>query len=381
MKALRIPVLALSLLLGALSVAAPPDTDVTPEQLEDLRERIGAIDKWLAEAEEDRSALERQLSATERRIGQLTRERRALRRQIEQQQQRLQQLEQEAARLSDTLERQRDSLRQQIRAAWMEGDTPALKVLLNEADPSRIARTLTYYEYLSRNTVERLEAFRRSLAALKQTQAEAQATRTHLAESEQDLARRQQQLSATRQSRERTLAALEADIRSRRNQRDELEADRKRLEALLEEVQRAIADIPAPNESQPFASLRNRLPWPVQGKVISGFGDRYADGKLRRTGLLIRTAEDAPVKAIHYGRVVFANWLRGFGLITIIDHGDGYMTLYGHSSSLFTSPGDWVEAGETIALAGRTGGTEEPVLYFEVRHNGKPDNPRRWLAR
>ncbi|MBE02565.1 peptidoglycan DD-metalloendopeptidase family protein [uncultured Marinobacter sp.] len=381
MKALRIPVLALSLLLGALSVAAPPDTDVTPEQLEDLRERIGAIDKWLAEAEEDRSALERQLSATERRIGQLTRERRALRLQIEQQQQRLQQLEQEAARLSDTLERQRDSLRQQIRAAWMEGDTPALKVLLNEADPSRIARTLTYYEYLSRNTVERLEAFRRSLAALKQTQAEAQATRTHLAESEQDLARRQQQLSATRQSRERTLAALEADIRSRRNQRDELEADRKRLEALLEEVQRAIADIPAPNESQPFASLRNRLPWPVQGKVISGFGDRYADGKLRRTGLLIRTAEDAPVKAIHYGRVVFANWLRGFGLITIIDHGDGYMTLYGHSSSLFTSPGDWVEAGETIALAGRTGGTEEPVLYFEVRHNGKPDNPRRWLAR
>lgn len=381
MKALRIPVLALSLLLGALSVAAPPDTDVTPEQLEDLRERIGAIDKWLAEAEEDRSALERQLSATERRIGQLTRERRALRRQIEQQQQRLQQLEQEAARLSDTLERQRNSLRQQIRAAWMEGDAPALKVLLNEADPSRIARTLTYYEYLSRNTVERLEAFRRSLAALKQTQAEAQATRTHLAESEQDLARRQQQLSATRQSRERTLAALEADIRSRRNQRDELEADRKRLEALLEEVQRAIADIPAPNESQPFASLRNRLPWPVQGKVISGFGDRYADGKLRRTGLLIRTAEDAPVKAIHYGRVVFANWLRGFGLITIIDHGDGYMTLYGHSSSLFTSPGDWVEAGETIALAGRTGGTEEPVLYFEVRHNGKPDNPRRWLAR
>ena len=153
------------------------------------------------------------------------------------------------------------------------------------------------------------------------------------------------------------------------------------MEALLEEVQRAIADIPAPNESQPFASLRNRLPWPVQGKVISGFGDRYADGKLRRTGLLIRTAEDAPVKAIHYGRVVFANWLRGFGLITIIDHGDGYMTLYGHSSSLFTSPGDWVEAGETIALAGRTGGTEEPVLYFEVRHNGKPDNPRRWLAR
>ncbi|MGF2733975.1 murein hydrolase activator EnvC family protein [Marinobacter sp. DUT-1] len=379
MKPLLALALALSLGLGAVPVQAQQQ-EVTPAQIEDLKERIEDIDEWLADAEEDRSELEQQLAATERRIGELTRERRSLREKAEQQQRQLQELEQQEASLKETLGRQRESLKQQIRSAWMEGDAPAVKVLLNEIDPDQMARTMTYYEYLSRNTVERLEAFQRSLRELRQTQARVAVTRAELTDTEATLSKRQQELSASRKERERTLAALKTEIQSRRSERDELEADRKRLEKLLEEVQQAIASIPAPNESQPFRSLKNKLPWPVKGKVISNYGDRYADGKLRRNGLLISTSEEAQVKAIHYGRVVFANWLRGFGLITIIDHGDGYMTLYGHSSSLFTSPGDWVAAGETIAVAGQTGGTDAPALYFEVRHNGKPDNPQRWLA-
>ncbi len=370
--------LALTLLLSAAPVLA--QGEVTPAQIEALKEQIEDIDDWLADAEDDRSDLEQQLTATERRISRLTRERRDLRQQGAKQQQRLEALEREARSLNHTLERQRESLKRQIRAAWMEGDASALKVLLNEIDPDQVARTMTYYEYLSQDTVKRLEAFRRSLEELQATRTRVQATRAELARTEADVAQRQQALSASRQQREQTLAALKADIQNRRSERQELEADRKRLETLLEEVQQAIASIPSPNESQPFGSLRDRLPWPVRGKVVSGFGDRYADGKLQRNGLLINTTEEAEVKAIHFGRVVFANWLRGFGLITIIDHGDGYMTLYGHSSSLFTSPGDWVAAGEAIALAGRTGGTSDPALYFEVRHNGKPDNPRRWLA-
>ncbi|MBW7471042.1 murein hydrolase activator EnvC family protein [Marinobacter sp. F4218] len=370
--------LALALLLGAAPAYA--DNEVTPAQIEDLKERIEDIDDWLADAEEDRSTLEQQLASTERKISRLTRERRSLRQQAAQQQQRLRALKDEEQSLTRTLDRQRESLKRQIRAAWMEGDAPAVKVLLNEIDPDRIARTMTYYEYLSRDTVDRLEAFRKSLQELKETRANVEATRVELARTETDVTQRQEELARSRKAREETLAALTADIRNRQSEREDLESDRKRLEKLLKEVQQAIASIPSPNESQPFVSLRDKLPWPVQGKVQSGFGDRYADGKLRRNGLLISTDEDAEIRAIHYGRVVFANRLRGFGLITIIDHGDGYMTLYGHSSSLFTSPGDWVAAGEPIALAGRTGGTESPALYFEVRHNGKPDNPRRWLA-
>ncbi|MCK2148730.1 murein hydrolase activator EnvC family protein [Marinobacter alexandrii] len=369
-------------MLALLLLAAPAlaQSEVTPEQIEDLKERIEDIDDWLADAEEDRSELEQQLAASERKIGRLTRERRSLRERAAEQQQRLKELEQQQRELTRTLDSQRESLKRQIRAAWMEGDTPAIKVLLNEINPDRVARTMTYYEYLSRDTVQRLEAFHKSLLALKETRASVQATRTELAQTEADVAKRQDQLSQSRQQRQQTLAALNADIKNRRSEREELESDRKRLEKLLQEVQQAIADIPTPNESEPFQTLRKKLPWPVRGKVISGYGERYADGKLQRSGLLINTGDEAEIKAIHYGRVVFANWLRGFGLITIIDHGDGYMTLYGHSSSLFTSPGDWVAAGEPIALAGRTGGTDHPALYFEVRHNGKTTNPRRWLA-
>lgn len=370
--------LALALLAAATPALA--EQQVTPGQIKALKEEIADIDDWLADAEEDRSSLERQLAGLEQEIGRLTRERRELREQAREQQQRLTELGEEEAELTRTLESQRDSLKKQIRAAWMEGDAPAVKVLLNEINPDKIARTMTYYEYLSRDTVERLEAFAANLRQLKETQRQVSAGRVRLAELEQNVADRQQQLNNSKSEREQTLAALKADISDRRNERQELEADRKRLEKLLKEVEEAIANIPTPNESDPFGSLRNKLPWPAEGKVVNSFGESYASGKLRYNGLLINTKEEGDIKAVHYGRVVFANWLRGFGLMTILDHGDGYMTLYGHSSSLYTSPGDWVEAGEAIAQAGRTGGTDDPAVYFEVRHNGKPDNPRRWLG-
>ncbi|HLV78414.1 MAG TPA: peptidoglycan DD-metalloendopeptidase family protein [Marinobacter sp.] len=371
--------LALALVLGAAPVYA--QDNVTPEQVKALKDRIAGIDRWLRDAENDRSSLEKQLAATERRISDLTRERRGLRQQSERQQQRLNELRRQESELAVTLESQRESLKNQIRAAWMEGESPALKILLNEVEPDRVTRTLTYYEYLSKDTVERLQAFQNSLRELQQARAAVQASRVELARTQADLEQRQEQLAATHSQREQTLAALKADIRTRRSERDDLDADRKRLEQLLEEVQQAIASIPSPNESQPFQSLRNKLPWPAKGRVISSYGAAYAEGKLRRSGLIMNTSENAEVTAVHYGRVVFANWLRGFGLMTIIDHGDGYMTLYGHSSSLFTEPGDWVAAGETIAVAGRTGGTEDPAVYFEIRQNGKPVNPGSWLAR
>ncbi|MBO6851938.1 MAG: peptidoglycan DD-metalloendopeptidase family protein [Marinobacter sp.] len=371
--------LTAALFCSALSAVA--EEEVTPGQIRALKEQIADIDQWLAKAEKNRSSLERQLTDLERDIGRLTRERRELRQQTKEQQQRLKDLETQETDLTRTLASQRESLKKQIRAAWMEGDAPAVKVLLNEIDPDKIARTMTYYEYLSRDTVQRLEVFNENLRQLRETRQDVQATRVRLGKLEKDVKQRQQELTANKSKRQQTLAALNSEISDRKGERQELEADRERLEQLLREVEEAIASIPSPNESKPFKSLRNKLPWPAKGKVFSNFGDRYADGKLRRNGLMMNTAEDADIRAIHYGRVVFANWLRGFGLMTIVDHGDGYMTLYGHSSSLFTSPGDWVDAGEAIAAAGRTGGTEDPALYFEIRHNGKPVNPRGWLGK
>jgi septal ring factor EnvC (AmiA/AmiB activator) len=375
---MRYLLLSLVLLFSAAPVLA--EQQVTPGQIKALQEEIADIDEWLSDAEEDRSSLERQLTDLEVQIGRLTRERRELRQQASRQQQKLTELDQQETELVRILDSQREGLKRQIRAAWMEGDTPAVKVLLNEIDPDKIARTMTYYEYLSRDTVEQLEAFSRNLKQLKTTRQEVKSGRLRLAKLEEDVADRQQKLAASKSQRQQTLTSLNADIKGRLNERKQLEADRQRLESLLREVEQAIADIPSPNESAPFRSLQNKLPWPAGGTVASAFGDRYADGKLRYSGMLINTSEEAEIKAVHYGRVVFANWLRGFGLITILDHGDGYMTLYGHSSSLFTSPGDWINAGEAIAQAGRTGGTDNPAVYFEIRQNGEPVNPGRWLG-
>jgi len=375
---MRYLLLSLVLLFSAAPVLA--EQQVTPGQIKALQEEIADIDEWLSDAEEDRSSLERQLTDLEVQIGRLTRERRELRQQASRQQQKLTELDQQETELVRILDSQREGLKRQIRAAWMEGDTPAVKVLLNEIDPDKIARTMTYYEYLSRDTVEQLEAFSRNLKQLKTTRQEVKSGRLRLAKLEEDVADRQQKLAASKSQRQQTLTSLNADIKGRLNERKQLEADRQRLESLLREVEQAIADIPSPNESAPFRSLQNKLPWPAGGTVASAFGDRYADGKLRYSGMLINTSEEAEIKAVHYGRVVFANWLRGFGLITILDHGDGYMTLYGHSSSLFTSPGDWINAGEAIAQAARTGGTDNPAVYFEIRQNGEPVNPGRWLG-
>ncbi len=371
-------------LLALLLVAAAPamaEPQATPAQLEALKREISQIDQWLRQAEKDRSSLERELVTTEQAINRLIRERRELNARVQEQSRQLAVLKEREAELTASLDRQRDSLRQQIRQAWMAGDTPAVKVLLNEVDPQRVARTMTYYEYLSKDAIARLESFNTTLNQLQQTRQEALATQGRLNRLEQEVAGRQAELQERRQQRQQTLAALEARIDDRQSERASLNADRARLEKLLREVEEAIASIPAPNESRPFKALRAELPWPARGKVTRRFGDSLAQGKLRHNGLLIRTAEESEVQAVHYGRVVFANWLRGFGLMTIIDHGDGYMSLYGNNSSLLASPGDWVAAGETIALAGQSGGGDETGVYFEIRHRGKPQNPQSWLVR
>lgn len=376
--ALRLALAAFLLILGPW---VHGQDQVTPAQVEALKEQIADIDEWLADAEDDRSELEQTLANTEREISRLTRERRELQEQRQQQTRELQQLESQEQALDQSLRQQRAALKQQLRGAWMEGKAPAIKVLLNEADPEEIARTMTYYEYLSGDNLRRLETFNETLNDLKATRQQKLQAQAEVIRLEKQVGERQQSLQQQKANREQTLAALKQDISERRDERVTLEADRERLEKLLQEVEEAIASIPSPTETQPFTNRRGQLAWPAQGRLVAAFGGSMAQGHLRRNGILLNTGEEAEVRSVHYGRVVFSNWLRGFGMLTIVDHGEGYMTLYGHSSSLLTSPGDWVRAGETIALAGRTGGTQDPAVYFELRHNGKPQNPMRWLER
>ncbi|UZD66603.1 murein hydrolase activator EnvC family protein [Marinobacter sp. AN1] len=374
-------IVRLALFAFLLTGTAQAQEQVTPAQVKALKEEIEEINEWLSEAEEDRSELEQTLARTEKEISRLTRERRELQDRRRQQARELEALEQQEKDLDQNLQEQRSALKQQLRGAWMEGQAPAIKVLLNEANPQEIARTMTYYEYLSGDNLQRLETFNNTLAELETTRQRKLEAQAEVVRLEKEAEQRHQALQARKATREKTLASLEQDIAARQNQRSSLEADRERLEKLLKEVEEAIANIPSPTETEPFSKRRGGLAWPAEGRLVAAFGGSMAQGHLRRNGILVNTEEEAEIKAVHYGRVVFSNWLRGFGMMTIIDHGEGYMTLYGHSSSLLTSPGDWVRAGETIALAGRTGGTTDPAVYFELRHNGKPQNPTGWLKR
>ncbi len=379
----RLALFALLALLIPLVASndARAQEQVTPAQVEALKKEIARIDKWLSSAEKDRSKLEQTLARTDREISRLTRERRELQAQRQQQAEELKQIQVRETELEQSLRQQRTALKHQLRNAWMEGQAPALKILLNEANPQDIARTMTYYEYLSGDNLERLDTFHQTLSELQTTRQRKLESQAEIVRLEEAVSERQQALETEKAARKKTLASLEKEIAGRRSERSGLEADQQRLEKLLKEVEAALADIRAPADSGPISKRRGQLEWPAEGRLAAAFGGAMAQGHLRRNGILVNTAEEAEVKAVHYGRVVFANWLRGFGMMTIIDHGGGYMTLSGHSSSLLTSPGDWVQAGETIALAGRTGGTNDPAVYFELRHNGKPQNPASWLKR
>ncbi|MEM9621863.1 MAG: peptidoglycan DD-metalloendopeptidase family protein, partial [Pseudomonadota bacterium] len=187
----------------------------------------------------------------------------------------------------------------------------------------------------------------------------------------------QKALTSQRQSRAQVINQLDAETESKSDEYKRLESDRDRLEQLLAELRRRANAL----DGSAFVAAKGTLPMPSQGSVRHAFGSRRADGRLRWHGVDINAPQGTAVNAVFRGRVIFSDWLRGFGLLTILDHGSGYMTLYGHADSLTKKEGDWVESGEMIARAGNSGGRSETGVYFEVRHKGKPQDPINWINR
>ncbi|RMG35548.1 MAG: hypothetical protein D6720_06945 [Gammaproteobacteria bacterium] len=261
------------------------------------------------------------------------------------------------------------------------GRQERLRLVLDQDDPGEISRLLTYYDYLNRERVRRVSDIRRRLQALRQTQKALEQEQARLAALEQAQRERKRALEAEQLTRRRLVAKLAAEIEGQGARLTRLQRNEQQLQLLLRNLQDALADIPAETVQQtPFPKMRGKLPWPVKGVIRKAFGDPKI-GQLRWDGVMIAAPEGREVRAVHAGRVAFADWLRGFGLLLIVDHGDGYMTLYGHNQSLFKEPGDWVQKGETIATVGDTGGRRETGIYFAIRRNGKPVDPLRWCRR
>ena len=216
---------------------------------------------------------------------------------------------------------------------------------------------------------------------LNQTQTELLKQKTKIAENKEQLQNSKRKLQNESKKRKQVLSSLEQNIRTKSGELEKLKADQKRLEKLLVEVEQAIANLPLPADSTPFKQQKSKLRWPGRGKVIQRFRSRIAQGKLKSQGIRIALKDDAPVHAVHYGQVIFSDWLRGFGLLIILDHGHGYMSLYGNNKSLVKDVGEWVHSGDTIAYSGNSGGLSTSSLYFEIRRKGTPQNPLKWLTR
>lgn len=383
------PVVLFPLLLTLGLVGAGPGLAGTPpaspeqraRQLEQLRQHITTLQARIRQTRGQQSRLGRELEQSEQQIGRLARRLRVLGGRLARKNRRLEELRRQEGEQQEALERERELLAKQVRAAYVMGRQEQLKILLNQQDPAVVSRMLAYYDYLNRERARRMRVIRERLRELAATRAQIREEQRRLARLRDEQARQKLALEQQQKKRHGVLQALAREIRSQDERLARLRKNEKQLRELLRGLREALADIPAgAGQQQPFAGTRGRLPWPVRGVIRHAFGESKI-GKLRWDGVMIAAPEGREVRAVHAGRVAFADWLRGFGLLLIIDHGDGYMTLYGHNQSLFKEAGDWVEAGEPVAAVGSTGGRKEAGVYFAIRHGGKAVNPARWCRR
>jgi septal ring factor EnvC (AmiA/AmiB activator) len=394
MRRLRIPGLIAPCLLYLLAAApaggahrhaahAPPQGDASQAraQLEALRDQIGRIARQVSRGQAERDRLTRQLQATEKSVGQAQAALDDLRQQREAGATRRAQLEGQKRQRQADLASTRGALAGQLRAAYLTGREEPLKLLLNQGDPAEAGRMFAYYSYFGRARASQIQAIEADLQRIGELDGQLQAQDAKLAGLQQAQQVQVSSLKQARSHRMQVLASISAQTQSRTQRLTRLRQQQSDLESLLAQLRRATASLPPQDLGHsPFARLRGRLPRPVAGRVIESYGQVRAGG-LKWQGDLFATERSAPVRAVSQGRVVYADWLAGLGLLIIIDHGDGYMSLYGHNARLYESVGQRVTAGQTIAQAGDSGGSARPELYFEIRKEGKPLDPHLWLAR
>ncbi len=371
-------------MLGALDVTWAADKDVakTEAELKEVRREIDRIREQVTRDALRRDQLAKDLQSAEQTVGgvraELDRLRaaRAAGAAKRAELAKLQQTQRQA------LASERQSLAAQIRAASLIGREEPLKLLLNQSDPALVGRMFTYYSYFGRARAGQIAAIETQVAALAKTDAALALEDEQLAALEREQRTELARLKSARDDRGKALASLTSESRSRERQLARLQRQQSGLDKLLKELRRAMQRMESfPTDSKDaFARLQGKLTWPASGRVVARYGETRAGG-LKWDGMLLAGEAGAPVRAVYHGRIVYADWLPGLGLLTIIDHGDGYMSLYGHNQRLFKDVGERVTAGDTIATVGDTGGRSRPELYFEIRKAGRPVDPRKWFSK
>ena len=298
-------------------------------------------------------------------------------------------LSREAGQLNIEKAAQSKILQQVIRAAYMVGSQSVIELLLNQEELSKSARILQYHKLFTRAQLDCIASFQKTFDEIQAVNQKLESNAADLENEQLTLSSSLQALNDSKIKREIALAQLRANIASHSSQLDQLEIDQGQLQALTEQINYTVADIPAATQHFPFDSLHGKLSMPASGQLINPFGSRYGDGDLWRRGITIAVSEGTPVQAVHPGRVVFSDWLRGTGLLIIVDHGHGYMSVYGANQALSKQAGDWVDAGDIVSTSGianeMTGNRENsqtrPGIYFEIRLHGEAQDPAQWFSK
>jgi septal ring factor EnvC (AmiA/AmiB activator) len=354
--------------------------EIKERELEAVRARISELKDSMAKraARRDRIAgelrqAETGIAATREHLQELERRKRKSEQELERLDTRIEASEQE-------LGEQTGQLAQQVRSAWMSGRRERLELMLNQHDPATLGRMLVYYRYLSeyrRAAIEAVTARLNELAELRRSAGEEQDRLAELAAARyEELAK----LAAAQERREELLASLKAKLAEEGAEVDRLAAQERDLERLIAELTSILSDYPITSEA-PFSELQGRLTWPVAGTLVHDFGEPRANGAVKWHGVVLAAPRGREVRAVYHGRVAFADWLDGLGLLVIVDHGGGYLTLYGYNETTLKRAGDWVAPGDVIATVGSSGGQAEPALYFEIRRDAKPVDPHAWFTR
>jgi septal ring factor EnvC (AmiA/AmiB activator) len=368
------------LLWSAAFQASAAGIDAKEAELRQVRTRIEAIRKQIHADAERRDALTGQLKQADLEI-QSARERLAeVRTRRIESEQKLAGLRNEQAQTQREVEDERDELASEIKVAYMNGRQEQLKLLLNQRDPAALGRMMAYYGYFGRARAERITSITEHLAHLDLLGESITTETARLRELEADNARDVKALAGARERRAQTLAEVQTKLRTRNDQLAKLQSDAQALEKLVEQLRRAIAEFPELAE-QPFQRVKGKLPWPVKGSLLAKYGQLRAGGPLKWQGLVIAADRGTQVRAPFYGRVVYADWLPGLGLLIVLDHGGGYMTLYGHNEQVYRRVGDRVAPGDVLAAVGEAAGLGRPGLYLEIRKGKQTLDPQEWLGK
>lgn len=372
---------AISVIPASANAQNTNDQEEYEARMEALQENIQQLQRELKKAQGSRDELKEELEESESDIGELLQEIDRIEKDLKEQNEDLQSLHQEREQLQHSRQQQQEEVARQVRAAYQLGRQSQIKLLLNQESPERVSRLLRYYDYWLEARTDKIERYLATLAELDQIEPKIREQTAALERNRSRLKDQHESLSESQAQRQQTLAALNQRIRGADQELNDLRQDQQRLQALLDEMATAVADMELPGDDQPFSTRKGQMPWPTKGGLRHGFGSSQLDGQVTRNGIVIGADEGEAVLAVHHGRVVFSDYFRGHGLLLIVDHGEGYMTLYAHNQSLYKETGEWVSAGETIASVGNTGGQSQAGLYFEIRHRGKPTDPTPWLAR